>query len=79
MPLSTSAVVTIPKGMPVLVGRPPSLFNFEQAIGGFVFGKLVRTAFGAASRVFKLVARLGATRLRNFLPKARCFFTGPSP
>jgi YD repeat-containing protein len=32
--------------------------------------------FGAASKVFKLVARLGATRLRNFLPKARCFFTG---
>ena len=73
--LPTSAVVTIPKGMPVMVGGPPSL-NLEQAIGGFVLGKLVRTAFGAASKVFKLVARLGATRLRNFLPKARCFFTG---
>jgi RHS repeat-associated protein len=75
VPMPTSAVVTIPKGLPVLVGGPPSL-NVEQAIGGFVFGKLVRTAFGAASKIFKLVARLGATRLRNFLPKARCFFTG---
>jgi RHS repeat-associated protein len=75
VPLPTSAVVTIPKDLPVLVGGPPS-FNVEQAIGGFVFGKLVRTTFGAASKVFKLVARLGATRLRNFIPKARCFFTG---
>jgi YD repeat-containing protein len=75
VPLPTSAVVTIPKGLPVLVGGPPSL-NLEQAIGGFVFGKLVRTAFGAASRVLRMVARLGATRLRNFLPKAKCFFTG---
>jgi RHS repeat-associated protein len=75
VPLPTSAVVTIPKGLPVLVGGPPS-FNVEQAIGGFVFGKLVRTGFGSASKVFKLVARLGAARLRNFIPKARCFFTG---
>ena len=75
VPLPTSTVVTIPKGLPVLVGGPPSL-NIEQAIGGFVFGKLVRTTFGTASKAFKLVARLGATRLRNFLPKARCFFTG---
>ena len=75
IPLPTSAIVTIPKGMPVLVGGPPSL-NIAQAVSGFVFGKLVRTAFGMASKVFKLVARLGMTRLRNFIPKAKCFFTG---
>lgn len=74
VPLPTSAVVTIPKGLPVLVGGPPSL-NLEQALVGAAIGKVVRTTFGAASKVMKLVARLGATRLRNFIPKARCFFS----
>jgi hypothetical protein len=73
--LPLSSVVTIPKGPPVLVGGPPSL-NLAAAAGRLLAGAAVRTAFRAGSAAFKLVARLGATRLRNFVPKARCWLTG---
>jgi YD repeat-containing protein len=75
VPLPTSTVITIPKGRPVMVGGPPAV-NLAQAAGNFLAGRLLRTAWSAAGPLFKLVGRMTPTRLRNFLPKALCFFTG---
>ena len=51
--------------------------NLAQAVGGFVLGRAVRTAWGAAtSALAKFVARQNPTRLRNVLARAQCVFTG---
>jgi RHS repeat-associated protein len=73
--LPTSTVVPIPKGRPVMVGGPPGV-NLAQAAQAFVLGKVVRTAWGAASALARFVARHNATRLRNVLSRVQCVFTG---
>lgn len=67
--LPSSFVLTIPKGMPVLVGGPPAV-DWTAAAFGLIKCKWV------ASRLHRLVNRIKSARLRNLLHKGVCFFTG---
>jgi len=73
--LLTSSVVALPKGRPVEIGGAPGL-NPANAVGEALAGAAMRTAWGAASALFKYMGRLTPTRLRNLIPKVKCFFTG---
>jgi RHS repeat-associated protein len=75
VPLLTSSVVALPKGPPVEIGGAPGI-NPANAIHNLISGALVRTVWGAGSALFKYIGRLNPTRLRNLIPKAKCFFTG---
>ncbi|WP_437735759.1 DUF6531 domain-containing protein [Sorangium sp. So ce1335] len=67
--LPTSVVLTIPKGLPVLVGGPPAV-DWMAAGFGLIKCKWI------ASRLHRLVNRIKNARLRNLLHKGVCFFTG---
>ncbi|WP_437715671.1 DUF6531 domain-containing protein [Sorangium sp. So ce448] len=67
--LPTSAVLAIPKGLPVLVGGPPAVDWMAAAFG------LIKCKW-LASRLHRLVSRIKNARLRNLLHHAVCFFTG---
>ncbi|WP_338865646.1 DUF6531 domain-containing protein [Myxococcus stipitatus] len=67
--LPSSVVLAVPKGRPILIGGPPSL-DLMSAI----FASL-RTRFVSDS-LHALVSRMKPGRLRNFLHRSVCFFTG---
>ncbi|EYF08101.1 DUF6531 domain-containing protein [Chondromyces apiculatus] len=67
--LPTAAILTIPKGMPVLVGGPPALDLMAAAFA------LIKCKW-VANRLHKLVNRIKNARLRNLLNRVVCFFTG---
>lgn len=73
--LPTSSVVVLPKGPPVAIGGPPGV-NAASAAGEILNRAAVRTAWAASSALFRYAGRLNPTRLRNLLPRAKCFFTG---
>ncbi|WP_437782823.1 DUF6531 domain-containing protein [Sorangium sp. So ce1097] len=67
--LPTSVVLTIPKGLPVLVGGPPAV-DWMAAGFGLIKCKWI------ASRLHRLVSRIKSARLRNLLHRGICFLTG---
>ncbi|WP_437636838.1 DUF6531 domain-containing protein [Sorangium sp. So ce854] len=67
--LPSSVVLTIPKGLPVLVGGPPAV-DWAAAAFGLIKCKWV------ADRLHRLVNRIKSARLRNLLHKGVCFLTG---
>lgn len=68
--LPSSTVIAIPKGALVLIGGPPAL-DFMSALMG-----LIRTQW-VSSKLHALVNRfVRSNRLRNFLHRLVCFFTG---
>lgn len=67
--LPSSTVIAVPMGAPVLVGGPPAL-DFMATLMG-----MIRTQW-VAGKLHALVSRIRPRRLRNFLHRAVCFFTG---
>lgn len=67
--LPSSVLLATPKGLPVLVGGPPTLDFFAAA------GALLRSRW-VSDRLHALVNRLAPERWRSFLHRAVCFFTG---
>lgn len=67
--LPSSMVLTILKGLPVLVGGPPAV---DWMAAGFGFFKCK----WVSSRLHRLVSRIKNARVRSFLHKTVCFLTG---
>jgi RHS repeat-associated protein len=75
IPMPTSRVVAIPKGVPVMIDGAPGL-SVDAAIARWAASKLLRAAFREAIPTLRTVARLSGPRLRNLVGKARCFVAG---
>ena len=69
MRMSTSTLISIPAGPPVLIGGPTEVSLLDAALGA------IRARF-ASEAMHRLVSRLGSRRTRNLLRRAVCFFTG---
>ncbi|MBX3269699.1 MAG: hypothetical protein KF729_05535, partial [Sandaracinaceae bacterium] len=67
--LPSSVLLATPKGMPVLVGGPPTLDAMSAA------GAFIRTAW-VSHQLNNLLSYLRSDRLRNFLSRLVCFLTG---
>ncbi|MFY1831921.1 DUF6531 domain-containing protein [Myxococcus fulvus] len=67
--LPSSVVLAVPKGRPILIGGPPSLDLMAALLAS------LRTRFVSDS-LHALVSRMRPSRMRNFLHRAVCFFTG---
>jgi YD repeat-containing protein len=67
--LPSSAVLATPKGMPVLIGGPPTIDFLAAA------GQLLRSRW-VSDQIHSLVSRFAPQRLRNLIHRAVCFLTG---
>lgn len=67
--LPSSVLLAVPKGMPVLVGGPPTL-DAMAAAGAFIRSQWVSHQF------HNLVSYVRSARLRSLLHRAVCFLTG---
>ena len=68
--LPSSTILAMPKGLPVLVGGPPTL-DAMAALGAFIRTKWM------SHQLNNLLSRVvGPGRLRNLLSRAICFLTG---
>ncbi|MBX3275016.1 MAG: hypothetical protein KF729_32425, partial [Sandaracinaceae bacterium] len=67
--LPSSVLLAVPKGLPVLVGGPPTLDALSAA------GAFIRTAW-VSHQLNNLLSFLRSDRLRNLLSRLVCFLTG---